>query len=178
MSGCRSRSRRHVKVVMAEEKTMKTRQKGFMLIEIIAVLVMMSILSIAFTGIYLNSDAELVAGIDTLKSHLRYAQSRAMSTDTQWYVAFDTASPPGSYTLYQRDAGGTVSTKTFPAETDTAVPLTTGITIADGTVRLFNALGQPFTDAAGTTALTTATKTLLSTSVGDVVIQPETGFIE
>lgn len=149
-----------------------------MFIEIIAVLLLMAILSAAFGSRYLDSEADLVAGVGVLGSHLRYAQGRALATSNEWYIQFDTTSTLGSYTLYQRDSGGNVTTETFPGETGTAVAMVSGMAVSDGNgaVALFNGLGQPFTDAAGANAQS-GKRTLVTASVGDVVIHPETGYV-
>jgi prepilin-type N-terminal cleavage/methylation domain-containing protein len=54
--------------------------RGFTLIEVIAVLVILAILAaVAISRSTATEEANLKAGIDTLKSHLRYAQNLAMN---------------------------------------------------------------------------------------------------
>ena len=74
--------------------------KGFTLIEFIAVLLLMGIL----TAIAVNRssnfgvDADILGATEVVKDHLRYAQSRAMNSNVSWGVNF----AGNTYTL--RDA--------------------------------------------------------------------------
>lgn len=56
-------------------------QKGFTLLEIIAMLVVIGILTAVAVSRMLNHDAEVITGADTLKMHLRYAQTMAMNSN-------------------------------------------------------------------------------------------------
>ncbi len=57
-----------------------TGKDGFTLIEIIAVLVVLGILAVVAVSRTINYDVELISGADTLKTHLRYAQTLAMNS--------------------------------------------------------------------------------------------------
>jgi MSHA pilin protein MshC len=56
-------------------------QKGFTLLEIIAILVVIGILTAVAVSRINNFDAEVISGADTLKAHLRYAQTMAMNSN-------------------------------------------------------------------------------------------------
>ena len=60
-----------------------TTENGFTLIEIIAVLVVVGILVAIALSRSINLDAEVYAGADALKKHLRYAQTMAMNHNPQ-----------------------------------------------------------------------------------------------
>lgn len=154
---------------------------GFTLVEIITVFLLVSILSVAMIGRFVDNDTELVAGTQVLKTHLRYAQSRAMSTASTWYVSFDTTTAPGTYALYWYVDGTADTSQVFPGETDATVALISGMTIPDGNgaVAGFDRLGRPYTDAAGTTAQSGLRNLVTRTSDNSTLVQikPETGFI-
>ncbi len=57
------------------------KQKGFTLLEIIAVLVIIGILTAVAVSRSVNFDAEVHTGADILRSHLRYAQTTTMNSN-------------------------------------------------------------------------------------------------
>ena len=54
-------------------------EKGFSFLEIIAILVVMAILAVIAVSRSFNYDVEVYSGADTLRTHLRYAQTSAMN---------------------------------------------------------------------------------------------------
>ena len=56
-------------------------QNGFTLLEVIAVLAILGVLSVIAVNRWTSLDAEVFAGADVLKTHLRYAQAQAMNND-------------------------------------------------------------------------------------------------
>ncbi|HDQ04585.1 MAG TPA: type II secretion system protein [Deltaproteobacteria bacterium] len=71
-------------------------QKGFTFLELIAVLIILGILAAVAVTRATNFDVEVVTGADTLKSHLRYAQTMAMNSNpnapadqTVWGISCD-----------------------------------------------------------------------------------------
>jgi len=146
---------------------------GFTLLELVVVFTMMAIVSAVIISTMATRSNELIADIEALKAHLRYAQSRAMSSDSGWYVQFETAPAPGQYTLYQ---AGPPTAKTFPGESAATLPLSDGMGLSGTPVVFFDYLGRPFTDAAGTVVQSGA-RTIITSAVGNIEIKPETGFI-
>ena len=64
--------------------------RGFTLIEVIAVLLLMGILSV-MTVVHSNSfgvEADVRGAAEVVKNHLRYAQSKAMNADLGWGINF------------------------------------------------------------------------------------------
>lgn len=80
------------------------KKDGFTLLEIIAVLIVMGILAVVAVSRSLNYDAEVYSGADTLKMHLRYAQTLAMNSNpnagvsTVWGISCNGAN---AYWLFQ-----------------------------------------------------------------------------
>jgi len=115
--------------------------RGFTLIEVIAVLVIIAIISavVVVRGIS-TADVNLQAELDTLKGHLRYAQYLAINDipPNRWGISI--GSP--SYTLVQ-DLGGTQANPYhLPGESSATHSFATGITATAWTV-LFDEWGSP-----------------------------------
>lgn len=146
--------------------------RGFTWIELIVVMMIMGVVSAVIVSTMTTSNNELIAEIAALKANLRYAQSRAMSTASGWYVQFDAAPAPGQYSLYQAGSGS----KIFPDENAATLPLEDGMTLSGTQIVYFDDLGRPFTDSGGTTAQS-GVRTLITSVVGNIEIKPETGFI-
>jgi len=135
--------------------------RGFTLIEIIAVLVIIAIISaVVISRGTATDEAKLQAEIDTLKGHLRYAQYLAMNDipPTQWGINVGT----GSYALIRNPT--TTPLPNLPNESS-ATHSFSPITATDWTV-LFDEWGSP-----------TITN---SPNIGgkSITITPNTGFIE
>lgn len=152
---------------------MKTGRNGFTMIEIILVLILMAI-----TGTYILSQAtpgsaELVAQVGLLKSHLRFAQIKAMSDTVPWGIHIPDSS---SYVLYKNNAQATVTL--LPGENGQTHTLPAGITITAGTgvTYNFNAWGTPV-DAAGASVTAEQTITLSQGSDSSkIAITKNTGY--
>lgn len=72
---------------------------GFTVIELLAVIVIAALLATSFFAYFRQSDTSLPSQTDILKTHIRYAQSRALNTDTLWGLRFETDSR--MYWLYR-----------------------------------------------------------------------------
>lgn len=141
--------------------------KGFTLIEAIAVLVLIAILSAVVISRGMSSDAAKVqAEVDTLKGHLRYAQYLAMNDipPVKWGIQISGQ----SYTLV-RNLTGNNTTFDYPyslpsesSETRSIAPVTaTAVNV------LFDQWGSP--NAATTITLTPGPQS--------ITITANTGFI-
>jgi len=96
--------------------------KGFTLMEVVAVLIILGIVAAVAVSRVGSSNNDLVPQADIVKSHLRFAQIRALSSDdlAVWRVTFLT----GSYSIFCTGAkcpasiqlpGEDSITHTFPA---------------------------------------------------------------
>ncbi len=140
-------------------------QGGFTLFEIVMVLLILGIISyFAATRLFSDDVPTQAAELELVKNHLRYAQSRAMNTDSNWGIKF------GSSTRYWLFKG---------TEENTVIRLP-GVESADGVMELkaiqvslppgnkiaFDSFGSP-----GTATIT------LSTTAGGITVTRNTGFI-
>ncbi|GAB6094420.1 hypothetical protein JCM14469_06720 [Desulfatiferula olefinivorans] len=133
------------------------RDGGFTLVEIIAVLLLMGIVAalVVAGGLGLG-DTDEGAAADVLKTHLRYAQSRAMNGDRAFGIVFS----GGGYSLV-RDPAGTAVPVRLPGESALTVPLPAAVS---GSVT-FDTWGRP----SGMTSISLGGRI--------VTITPDTGFV-
>ena len=153
-------------------------QRGFTLFEAVVVLVLMGIVSVVIISrATLAVDSTVVAEAEALKSQLRYAQRRAMSTGDAWGINIS----GNSYSMFYND--GTLTTVAMPGYGETSRDLgTLGITLSgaplDGNFS-FDSWGRPCSGSTGTSALTS--NRTLTVSKGSrsetITITKNTGFI-
>ena len=162
------------------------KSSGFTLIEVIAVLVVVSVISAVVISRLMSSSPKLIAQADVIKSHLRYAQARAMSSNVIWGISCDGS----SYWLFKD--GNTATKVVLPGEEpDNTIVLSTQLDAEyKGTISMeaftisFNDRGVPYTDAAASSGneLTAGDpeEAITLSSGGDsqtITITPNTGFI-
>ncbi|MBI9093048.1 MAG: type II secretion system protein [Desulfobacterium sp.] len=155
--------------------------RGFTLIEIVAVLIILGIISAVVATRAGNNDVDLAAQTEVIKGHIRYAQTRAMATDDSpanlptWGVC--TNNTGTRYWLYNRD--NTIPVP-LPGQENARVSLTdvglTSMTVFDIS---FNDWGVPF-DPTGPLPLS-ANRSITINDDGDsdtfTIIQ-QTGFVQ
>ncbi len=99
---------------------------GMTLIEVIgAMLIIGIVVAVVVSKTTSTSTYDLVAEFETLKSHMRYAQLRAMSDSDTWGIRFES----GSYTLQQ---DGTDTSFFLPSENSAAHTFASGVTKSAG----------------------------------------------
>lgn len=146
---------------------------GFTMIEIIMVLI---ILGIATTFILYRPTTvsnNLITQLDIMKSHLRYAQIRAMNDTVPWGIHIPDAN---SYVLYKNN---TQALSQLPGESAQTHTLPTVITITSGvgTTINFNDFGKPV-DTGGAEITSTQTLTLSQgAATSSITITRNTGYI-
>ena len=158
--------------------------RGFTLIEILAILIILGIVSAAIISRVIGtSETSRVAQESVIKNHIRYAQSMAMKQGAIRGIKCGGA----DYWLFRtNDPDTAVNQVVLPDEDNAKVTLANkNVTMTSFTV-FFDANGRPYTayvDAANNTPVSAVN--LLSITVGSLPagssgtfsIAPETGFI-
>lgn len=152
--------------------------RGFTLMEVIVVMILMAIFAMLAVSRQPHTDMTLKASAEVLKSYLRYAQMRAMSSDSGWGIEYG-GSPP-SYWLFRQSDNQRIA---LPGESQSYVDLSTnGATITPANFRLvFDQRGRPdITDSTVTFDARKATLTLSKSgpNTETITILQNTGFIQ
>ena len=66
-----------------------TDKSGFSIVEVLVVLIIIGIVSVIIIGRSDVDQTDLLAQTEVVKSHIRYAQSRAMNSDRIWGIRCD-----------------------------------------------------------------------------------------
>jgi prepilin-type N-terminal cleavage/methylation domain-containing protein len=145
-------------------KTFKIAEKGFTLLEVITILVIIGIIAaVAFSRVSSTANYGVIGELDKVKSHLRYAQGRAIRTDSPWGIRFDSST---TYWLFQ-DTDIPANRKTFAGEDTNQVTLSKlSITSAPLTITFTSKFGSP-----GAADIT------IATSGGNITVTANTGFV-
>ena len=147
---------------------------GFTFVEVITVVFIIGITSAIVVSRLFFSNTDLIAQTEVLKSHLRYAQARAMNSEEVWGVKGENT----SYWLFKD--GNKDNRVLLPGENADIVDLfLIGLKMNEFTVS-FDGWGKPYTDEAAT-RLQTSNRTLTLTDSSEnrfVIITKNTGFIE
>ena len=142
-------------------------QHGFTMIEVVMVLIVIAIVAtvVAYRPATVSND--IIVQAEILKSHLRYAQIKAMNDTVPWGIRIPDAT---SYILYRNNAsasdilpGETAQTHTLPA----VVTITGGV----GSTYNFDDFGSP-----GASTLTITLSQGATTS--NITIIRNTGYIQ
>ncbi len=163
----------------------KKNDRGFTLIEIIAVLIFVGIVAAVAISIMMStSETSRISQESVIKNHIRYAQSTVMkrgAINTPWGIKCDGA----AYWLFRTNAPDTPANQVIlPGEDNVQVSLANKkITLTAFTV-FFDGNGRPYTaytDAATNTPvaapLSITVDSIPAGNPGTFEIAPETGFI-
>ncbi|MCD6184303.1 MAG: prepilin-type N-terminal cleavage/methylation domain-containing protein [Deltaproteobacteria bacterium] len=152
---------------------------GFTLIEIVAVILVMSVISSVVVSRFYFSDSNLEAQTEAIKVYLRYAQVRSMNTESVWGIHCD-----GTNLWLYKDGDSTTNRVRLPGEDSNTVDLPEkGVSLqmgVDATFTVsFNNWGKPCIDDAAETEQD-ADRNLTVTSgskSSNITITKNTGFI-
>jgi prepilin-type N-terminal cleavage/methylation domain-containing protein len=144
-------------------KTFNISEKGFTFLEVIAVIIIIGIIgAIALSRVSSTVNYGRIGEWDKVKGHLRYAQGRAIRTDSTWGIRFNSAT---TYWLFQNVDTNQIR---ITGEDQDAIPVTLSqlsVTSAPQTIT-FDRFGSP-----GAADITVAT------SGGNITVTANTGFI-
>jgi MSHA pilin protein MshC len=134
-----SASFRKETIHMSSRICIQNSKRGFTIIEILSILIILGILAtVVFSRIDGNSEAVLVNHVNMLKSHLRYAQIRALNSDSAWGIKCD-----GSvYWLFSDSSKPDDSKVRFPDQENEEVTISGSVTIDSFTI-IFDEWGRP-----------------------------------
>jgi Tfp pilus assembly protein FimT len=135
---------------------------GLTFLELIATLLIIAIIgSVAASRTLSAQGLQASAELDQVRSHLRFAQRKSISTNASWGIHYSSAS---EYRLFRES---TVNTRKLPGEESPSVAL--------GALRITNA---PVTVTFDTLGSPGASPVTIVTSKGAVVVEGGTGFVE
>jgi prepilin-type N-terminal cleavage/methylation domain-containing protein len=167
---------------MRQFKRKANKDKGFTMIEMVFVLIVLVIMAAVFMSRYVSTGTnELMIEIDSLKTSLRYAQIKAMN-DTADTAPLGWGILPSStsYTLVKNNI---TATSNLPGDNSPTHTLATGVTVtvtAGGvTTVAFNEWGAPI-DASGIPVIGNITLTLTKSgeAPANITVAKNTGFIQ
>ena len=153
--------------------------KGFSLIELVMVIVLISILAVFAMPLWTGSTINIAAQADQLAADILYTQSLSLTSGQRYYLIEITAS-----TYQIRNSAGTAIT--YPGTGKTTITLNSGITFGSFTnlpnnLVAFDGQGIPYTTSTTPgTALATAGQmplTASGTTTKTIFITPGTGMV-
>jgi len=114
---------------------------GFTMIEVLAVLIVLAVVMTVVLSRTPTIDREIYAQKAIIRAHLRFAQSLAMSNNTErWGISFT----PNSYTLFQNGLPASIN---LPNDSTSTHNLPNGVAITSGIgTIIFDEWGSPGPD--------------------------------
>lgn len=169
-----------------QQKVDLTEEQGFTFFEVVLVLIIVSLLTIAVLSRNspVAAQAKLQGEVELLKTQLRYAQARALNANQVWGMTVDN----NRVWLF---TGGDINNRVkLPGENGDFVDYANdsrkvGLTVAGAVppfIVSFDDRGQPHTDAAAAESALATAPVVMTVSDGttstQIDITPNTGFIQ
>ena len=167
-------------------------RKGFTVLEVVAVLVIVGIISAVAISRLVSNQNNLIAVTDVLTSHLRLAQARAMNTSADnvttfsvWGISFSSSTQYYFFNCPNASACAPATNQVTLLGADSRIIMDLapkGVQVTNGTplVLAFDRFGTPYTDATLTTSLAAQLTLTLKDNKGNTRttnITPQTGMI-
>ena len=145
--------------------------RGFTLIEIIAVLIIIAIITAVAVSRSMSTQNNLIQQVDIVKTHLRFAQLKALNDDVNtWSITFTT----GSYSLScTAGTNSTCPSSQLPSESSSSHSFPTSVTVKSITPSaaiIFDRWGSP-------TGGVTAIKLTQGSQTITITVAANTGYI-
>lgn len=158
-------------------KRMADNRNGFTLVELVIVILMLGVMSAFLVAKFYDTSAvNLNSEADVFKSHLRYAQSRAMNTNSVWGINISSAN---QYSLFQ---SSTTNIIRLPGQETSTVTLPNGLTFSNTGIVAFDTWGKPYTAAVCNAGSAQSGDRPIVLNLGGssktIFITPNTGFIQ
>jgi MSHA pilin protein MshC len=100
--------------------------RGFTLIEVIAVLIIIAIITAVAVSRVMSTQNNLIQQVDIVKTHLRFAQLKALNDDVNtWSIAFTS----NSYSLSCTGSNCPSSSPSLPSESSSSHSFPTSVTV-------------------------------------------------
>lgn len=148
------------------------------MLEVVIVMALLSFFTITVATYYRPNDTDLISQTHILKTHIRYAQARAMNTNTTWGIRYDREGDQRRYWLFQ-DTAREIKIA-LPGQTNDSVNLSgMGLSITGTEFDLvFDNWGRPsVTERSFTEGQITLNLNRSGTNGDDIIITENTGFI-
>ncbi len=155
-----------------KKQTGYSTNRGFTLLEMITVLIILGIIAVVAVAKYRDTGADDLAAANTLKAHLRYAQLRAMGDIVPWGIEIEA----DRYTLKKVDENGVFENApvNLPGE-NSQTKDDLEVSLSPETIIFSAARGQPIDSDEN---LISGNQIIDVGSTQTITITPETGFIE
>ena len=155
---------------------MKRKDRGFTLVEIVVVLFLITIITVAVFSHSITTDQiNFVGQVDKIRQHIRYAQSLAMKRNEIWGITSDA----NKYSLFKKNTSNKVQ---IPGEQNAEIYLSDlGVTMNSFTVYFNKKFGVPYLSILFNTPVDSDNPLSIVITAGSqtrtLVITPETGLI-
>lgn len=150
-------------------------QKGFTIIEVLGVLLLLGVIAIGVVSVMPNSNVSVATEAEQLRSHLRFAQIRAQADTYQWRLVFT------STQTYQVGPvvvpGPGFTPRTVPGTGTNQRTMTDGVATTAGTVVRFDSWGRPLSDAGALLGADLTITLTRGTETQTITIEAGTGLI-
>jgi prepilin-type N-terminal cleavage/methylation domain-containing protein len=156
------------------------KEKGFTLVEVTAVLVVLAIVAVVIISrMTSTADVNNKVMAETLKSHIRYAQLKAMNTDADaasgCNASFGISMSANSYFMF-KDCNSASKVALPGAETDT-VSLGASLSLSPANTVAFDRYGRPCSDLSCASGNLYTANQVITLGTETITITKNTGFI-